>query len=550
MQDCCAHKQCLTRGQAKAPTRLIDVADGRIRLDASPTQSQPYIALSHCWGSITGLPKATKSNLGLLQKEIKWTDLTKTFQDAIVLTRRLGFRYIWIDSLCIVQDDESDWRTEAARMAAMYANAELVVSATSSSDGSGGLFKDREPPQILASADTETPSTVYEHAPRPPWRMRLCNPAGETVTFLVRDTARHAQWDPFDEVAKSAGAFNPLLSRAWAFQERLLATRIVHFADHELVWECRESLRCECTHLDRRCGLPMMEREKENIKLELARALARPIAQVSPPLEAFRLWARIVEAYTERGLTFERDRLLALSGVADQLVRHGLRNYSAGVFLENIPHSLLWHVEEPGMHHQAQIAPTWSWASVAKPAQRPPRVKFEWLSDRLAASSVETMYTYRLAGPENDHGVGLGLVAPLLTCTLQMRKADHTPMDSFAFMHYDLLGSGFVYSVCCGGRSTPFSSDILLHQGPGKLEPGQQVHVLVLGQRASKAKPDCALVLRRLRVGELPEYTGVVNVPDALKGGDVFIRIGLIRGLDKDQSDFLDGARREFVVVF
>ncbi|KAH9207793.1 heterokaryon incompatibility, partial [Leptodontidium sp. 2 PMI_412] len=157
-----------------------------------------YVALSHCWGGSI-LPRATKATIQLLKSTIDWGSLTKTFQDAITLTRKLGFHYIWIDSLCIIQDDENDWRVESLKMADIYENAELVVSATGAKDGSEGLFRERKPVQILASDDTQDSST-----------------------------------------------FNPLLTRAWAFQEKLLATRIVHFADHELVWECKETQRCEC----------------------------------------------------------------------------------------------------------------------------------------------------------------------------------------------------------------------------------------------------------------------------------------------------------------
>jgi hypothetical protein len=294
-----------------------------------------------------------------LRDIINWDTLTKTFQHAIMLTRKLGLDYVWIDSLCINQDDENDWQVEASKMAGIYENAELVVSATASRDGSEGLFRERKPVQILASDDTRDSSTVREygsfhkvihmHGPE-------CNDK-DCPIFICRDTARHAQWDSFSIIARSSNEFNPLLTRAWAFQERLLATRIVHFADHELVWECKETQRCECMHLDRCDGLPILERSSSNIKLLFSKATRFPQPSQTQ-LRLYELWAKVVENYTERVLTFEKDRLPALDGAIQKMQKLNLGPCIGGVFLSEIPQCLLWHVSEPVVRHEVYRAPT------------------------------------------------------------------------------------------------------------------------------------------------------------------------------------------------
>jgi hypothetical protein len=158
-------------------------------------------------------------------------------------------------------------------------------------------------------------------------------------------------------IAKSSDDFIPLLRQAWAFQERLLATRIVHFADHELVWECKQTQRYECMHLVRSDGRLIMERSTDNIKLQFSHMTSLPKPEA--PFEPYLLWAKIVESYNERGLTFEKDRLLALEGAIDQMRKLIIGPCVAGIFLSELPRCLLWHVPEPGVRHQACTAPTW-----------------------------------------------------------------------------------------------------------------------------------------------------------------------------------------------
>src|SRR4051812_13673725 len=114
--------------KSSVPSRLIYIGPGTLQLQTFPnsrrTHSMKYVTLSHCWGTIEIL-RLLKENFQSLKKEIIVADLTKTFQDAIWIAQSLGFQYIWIDSLCIIQDDEEDWRRESILMSSVYSNSSL-----------------------------------------------------------------------------------------------------------------------------------------------------------------------------------------------------------------------------------------------------------------------------------------------------------------------------------------------------------------------------------------------------------------------------------------
>ena len=113
-----------------------------VRLYETQRELAHYTTLSHCWGK-KRIVTTTKATLGQRKLEVQWPRLSRTFQDAINITRALGIRYIWIDSLCIIQDDKEDWERESAKMAEIYSCSYLNLAATGSADGDGGCFFNR-----------------------------------------------------------------------------------------------------------------------------------------------------------------------------------------------------------------------------------------------------------------------------------------------------------------------------------------------------------------------------------------------------------------------
>ncbi|KAH8900567.1 HET-domain-containing protein, partial [Thozetella sp. PMI_491] len=268
------------------PRRLLDVGSEiePVQLVDATTQV-PYIALSHCWGK-KHLLRTTQETLDSMAGEVPFQNLSPTFQHSVQLTRALGIRHLWIDSLCIVQDDPADWEAEAAKMAAIYTNAILVLSASAASDGEGGFIN---------------------HSIQSPPRMRQRS--------------------------------LPLFDRAWAYQERLLATRILHFATGEMVWECKEVMACECR---------LRWTQKKKVEDDA--------------------WHLIVTNYSKRLLTFDTDRLPALSGLAKAFSESASGGtYLAGLWSTSLLDDLTWcnTNRQESKYPSTYLAPSWSWVSVA-----------------------------------------------------------------------------------------------------------------------------------------------------------------------------------------
>jgi hypothetical protein len=209
---------------------------------------QPYAALSHCWGSKEDqmhILKAEKENLTTLESSIPWNRLSKTFQDGITVASKLGLQYIWIDSLCIIQDDKDDWIIEAAKMGEIYQNAYVTIAAASSPSNRVHFLKDR--------SSFSHPVPVKFYGPQKasvPRRILAQIGIAKPKTLYARQTSRTASNEHMIAGWTKTRAFDsqiagPLSSRAWTFQERALSTRIVHFSDEGIVYECLQNARRE-----------------------------------------------------------------------------------------------------------------------------------------------------------------------------------------------------------------------------------------------------------------------------------------------------------------
>jgi hypothetical protein len=210
-----AHPICPSNYSTPLPKRLIDVSAGQNpKLYESAGESGKYVALSHRWG--TSLIKTTLTTYTRRRLEIKWGELPRIFQDAITITRRLGLNYVWIDSLCIVQDDIKDWQEQSAQMASIYAGSFITIAATSS-DGSDSTYL-----SYTNRAEISAPLNPHQ--------------------IFARKQIKHEHM--FN--SRMSDVAYPLFSRAWCFQERLLATRILHYTEQEIAFECRTGYQCKC----------------------------------------------------------------------------------------------------------------------------------------------------------------------------------------------------------------------------------------------------------------------------------------------------------------
>jgi len=313
----CKHSHDCYKDQRQGnflPTRLVKLERGTEKLRLCSSKDLPpetyYATLSHCWGEKPFM-RLLKGNLTSFSNDIPFLDLPQTFQDAVTVLSKLFVKYIWIDSLCIIQDSGTDWEFEAARMSQVYANSYLNLAATASRNSAEGLFRTRNPSSIRECryVPDEGRRNMHVRPSSPEWE---CVNPSEWVTSIVEA---------------------PLNSRAWVYQERALAPRVLHFAASEIYWECNH-MRASETYPD---GLPAQyiipkqknllynysRQEKANLAhpkdtlteaISLGKFLGTWINQSdNTPLD---LWTLIVEDYSSAQLTYATDKLVAISALA------------------------------------------------------------------------------------------------------------------------------------------------------------------------------------------------------------------------------------------
>jgi hypothetical protein len=233
IRDCNRSHRCRPKGNIRLPTRLIDVGDSKLpiclKLDCKAQRaSNDYVALSHRWGD-EKLHKrfcTYRDNVDQFQNFINYTKLPKTFQDAVTVTRSLGIRYLWIDSLCVIQEDKEDWEAECQRMEDVFSSAYCTIAASCASGTTDGFLKplsgDRSKNRRCYALNGEVESTDK-------------NSVGDSVFYIC---------DAIDNFARDVEK-GQLSKRGWVFQERALSRRTIHFTETQVYWECGKGIRCE-----------------------------------------------------------------------------------------------------------------------------------------------------------------------------------------------------------------------------------------------------------------------------------------------------------------
>jgi hypothetical protein len=322
-------KKCFPDGPSYLPKRTVDVSnnDRYSLVEHSTGTVGVYAALSYSWGD-RGFAMATSANFEELKHGFERAILPMAFQDAAVMARSLDIDYLWIDTLCIIQDSRSDWEEQAARMGGIFEAAAITISASSSLNPYHTLFgqRDRMYEEIdLFSGKKGAPSDVKFKARR------------KIDRGIHTKTGRSTYKDPLD-------------TRAWGLQEKLLSRRLIAFTGAELQWTCRTSRACECQQKT----YPAQPLFTDDISKSSAERIR----------ENSKIWSKTVEEYSSRELRFPLDRLPALSGLARKFgARTGL-TYNAGGWNETLLYDLVWQRDvESSRITESWISPSYSWAS-------------------------------------------------------------------------------------------------------------------------------------------------------------------------------------------
>lgn len=298
------HTRCTKGPDVSLPHRILKIkgiVPLAIRLVENDPSMGKYACLSYRWGPNTANNSLKTVNLAVYKDGVPNQCLYPLVRDAITAAWRVGLRYIWIDSYCIIQDDELDWYRAAASMGEIYENAFITLSATTATDGAG-LFSQIDPIHL------GHPITKLEQTPV---FIRRC-------LYHPRLAAEKRNREHFN---LPADVDRSTLSRGWVFQERILSRRFIHFLKDELFWECRESTWCQCRS------------QEENWKKRRAN-----VPRVLESLD----WADLIREYCGTVFTYEKDRLQALSGVARRYgAIHG-KTFLAGMWFEDLPATFSW----------------------------------------------------------------------------------------------------------------------------------------------------------------------------------------------------------------
>ncbi|KAK3356684.1 heterokaryon incompatibility protein-domain-containing protein [Lasiosphaeria hispida] len=377
------HAECPLVQPVPLPDRILSLGNDNnsIRLHVSSNEPAIYATLSHSWGGYLPI-KLTTSTLATFTSNIPWTALPKTFQDAITVTRLLNIRYIWIDSLCIIQDSALDWATQSAKMAAVYSQSSITLAATAAHDCRDGLFSPDRPSLEGYVSDGTTslplPSESFTAlAALPP------------TFYIVREflPRLHADYSfgPSNKERNDGG----LLDRGWVYQERLLSPRVLHFGQADLWWECNARCACQCGQWRHSGSRHMYGQFPKTAHRGALGAVSGGPPRPRDPGPAGRndmdhyrsptalryRWQRIVVEFGPLALTFETDRIPAVAGVAHEFATRLVQpEYSFGVWREFWAELALWHI--PGYYGSVagedrwlplvdeRKVPSWSWASV------------------------------------------------------------------------------------------------------------------------------------------------------------------------------------------
>ncbi|KAI8720089.1 HET domain-containing protein [Fusarium sp. LHS14.1] len=311
------------------PTRLIDVRDMKLKLSADiPGDSdRRYIALSHQWGTKPFLTLNRGNLETFMQDRIPLSQLRRTFRDAVEVAKWFRVRYLWIDSLCIVQGSklESEWHREASTMAHVYRNA-LVTFAASKADHISSGFSSEH---LFGSASRSVLEQTFITGPY----------------FRVSKTQ---DLHPESQMIVTADRDVPLNSRAWVMQEHLLAPRTIHFGD-SVVWECREMTAKQL--FEHPCVFP----STSTLKAWTAGLEGKDCSTV---------WNETVMKYSGCKLSVRSDKLVAIAGLARVFSPVLKSEYITGLWTRHLADGLLWETLEEETRGGSYIAPTWSWASV------------------------------------------------------------------------------------------------------------------------------------------------------------------------------------------
>lgn len=352
-----------------------------------------YVCLSHRWGKTARL-QTTNATLEAFQAALPMNSMPLTFRHAVEVTRNLGFRYLWIDSLCIIQDDKDDWVRESQNMGTIFEEAVCTIAAVDAldeDDTDHGLFWPRNRDKLAVKL-----TLPYDKVPLAALSQEIFKTKSSTYVWKYRWLTPSA---PNIGSTQSAITLRPRIISAWrrllrsqwynrggVLQERLLSRRLIYYTKDKLSWDC----------------FGATGEEEGGDPREPTRSSLLTRCKTS----ASRIWTYIVSEYQNCSLTYNSDRLAALKGISTKLETQSACTIYAGIIHTSnheTSESLLWYAKKtPLCAFDNFHAPSWSWAALCGP------ISFDMVSPSSIAecliTSDMTFETYN----ECEYGNSLG----------------------------------------------------------------------------------------------------------------------------------------------
>ena len=353
LDQCRTHKKCSdVLPLTNLPTRVIEVAPADSTNDPPCLRSTTglkgsYLALSYCWGSNQNYVLTSK-NIKKLMQGMEVRMLPQTILDAIEVTKQLGFQYLWVDALCIMQDfaEEAarhDMKRELATMDQVYKGATITIVAACSPSVMHGFLRDRP----------ESGQTSFDI----PCRL-------DSEQFSVVHVQENVVHNDESE---------PTNARAWTFQEALLSPRLLIFASHTLQWQCR-TLTCNfggSYHSPAPSAAPRLP-SPQALLGDGGGQINQSWADI--PHAVLQRWLIAVRSYSTRKSSLSSDKLPALAALAASYSLVFGPVYHAGIWARSAVQQLCWcspdrrrFFTKPAQYR----APSWSWAALDGPVYFP-----------------------------------------------------------------------------------------------------------------------------------------------------------------------------------
>ncbi|EPE32864.1 hypothetical protein GLAREA_05876 [Glarea lozoyensis ATCC 20868] len=339
----------------------------RLRNQRRIEQSDPYAALSHCWGDPAQKPLTTTiENERSHETGISVEVLPQSFKDAVAVARFLNIRYLWIDSLCILQDSESDWATESRQMADIYKNAKVTIAAACAENSHAGFLRTR-PSQGKC------------------YKLAFTKPDGGREIWLEATTDNEENPVPETSVL-GRHPYEPLQKRAWVLQEQLLSSKVIYFDSDQVLWECNSVQYAESRTFPYNGQFNRYDRRlSRNFHLNNPQQKGGDTNNSTSSI--YLDWYALLREFRRRELTYESDSLPAMSGLAREFASITKDEYLGGLWKSDLFRGLGWGYAKKstivtrGVRSRSASSPlsqdlalslspaSWTWASIPSGSQ-------------------------------------------------------------------------------------------------------------------------------------------------------------------------------------